>query len=297
MPTDFDPRWDFQDPAGTERVFRALLPEVASDPPRHAELLSQIARAEGLQHRFDDAHRTLDQAEALMRDTPRAAAGTAAWARADLRCILERGRVFNSSGDPVAASERFVAALERARAAGEENLAVDAAHMLGISEPPEHRLAWNLEALAMAERATEARARAWRGSLYNNIGWTLHDAGEYERALDMFERALAFRIEQAKPRETRIARWCVARTLRSLGRIPEALEQQRELLAEAERLNEPDGFVYEELGECLLALDRGAEAAPHFARAHELLAADPWLAGNEPARIERLARIGGATGA
>ena len=43
-----------------------------------------------------------------------------------------------------------------------------------------------------------------------------------------------------------------------------------------------DGFVEEELGELLLALGRGDEAGPYFARAHEMLREDPWLAESEP---------------
>ena len=31
------------------------------------------------------------------------------------------------------------------------------------------------------------------GSLYNNLGWTHHEAGRYERALDMFQKALGER--------------------------------------------------------------------------------------------------------
>jgi hypothetical protein len=49
-----------------------------------------------------------------------------------------------------------------------------------------------------------------------------------------------------------------------------------------------DGFVFEELGECLLALGRADEARPYFAQAYAELSQDEWLADNEPARLERL---------
>ena len=53
---DFDALWDYRDPAATEVKFRALLPEAEQgDPDLHAQLLSQIARCEGLQRNFEEA--------------------------------------------------------------------------------------------------------------------------------------------------------------------------------------------------------------------------------------------------
>ena len=53
-----------------------------------------------------------------------------------------------------------------------------------------------------------------------------------------------------------IARWCVARCLRSLGRTAEALAEQRALAAELEAVGETDEHVTEEIGECLRELGR-----------------------------------------
>jgi tetratricopeptide (TPR) repeat protein len=93
----------------------------------------------------------------------------------------------------------------------------------------------------------------------------------------------------------RIALWAEARTLRSLGRVEEALALQQELLREFDTLGEPDGYVYEELAECLAALGHDDEARPYFARAYETLSRDPWLAESEPARLERLRDLGAAS--
>src|SRR6187431_1240411 len=68
-------------------------------------------------------------------------------------------------------------------------------------------------------------------------------------ALAFFEDAIAFRKEQGKADEIRVAEWCFARALRSMGRLEEALAIQRRLESEGTE----DGFVAEELGE-LLAL-------------------------------------------
>ena len=60
--------WDYNDPAGTESKFRAVLAKVEAfnDQSYHAELLTQVARAQGLQRQFDNAHRTLDEADAMI---------------------------------------------------------------------------------------------------------------------------------------------------------------------------------------------------------------------------------------
>lgn len=283
---DFDALWDYNDPVGTGEKFRALLPaaEAAGDATYRAELLTQVARAEGLSRRFEEAHRTLDEVERELASLP---------PRATVRYLLERGRVLNSSGDKGKARPLFLEALDLARHSGEDFYAVDAAHMLGIIDPPDKQLEWHLLALQMAERSTEARARGWRGSLYNNLGWTYHDAGDYEKALDMFEKALQFRVEQRKEREVRIARWCIARTLRSLGRVEEALRMQLELADQAEAAGDPDGYIHEELGEGLLLLGFTEEARPHFGKAYAILSKDPWLAENEPGRLARLKELGG----
>ena len=64
------------------------------------------------------------------------------------------------------------------------------------------------------------------------------------------------------------------------------------LAAELDAADETDGYVFEEIGECLLELDRTDEARPWLALAHLELARDPWLAEQEAARIERLRDLG-----
>ncbi len=285
---DFDARWDYAHPDSTEAVFRSLLPAArsAGDADYLVQLLTQIARTQGLQRKFTDAHATLDEAAGMLTDS---------LAVARVRYLLERGRVFNSAQEPERARPLFLSAWEEAQAAGAEYHAIDAAHMMGIIEPPAEALVWNRKAIAAAEAAGSERARGWLGSLYNNVGWTYHDLGDYDQALDMFEKGLAFREEKKQPRETRIAKWCVARTYRSLGRTEEALAMQRTLEQELTASGETDGFVDEEIGECLLALGRPDEAAPSFARAHELLSKDPWFVEKEGARLARLAELGGVS--
>ena len=215
--------------------------------------------------------------------------------RVRVRSRLERGRLFRSGGDPAASMAPFEGAWELARALGEDGLAVDAAHMLAIVDAPPGEATWHQRALDLADTSPQPAARKWRGSLWNNIGWARFEAGDLDGALVAFETALAARREQGQPKETRIAEWSVARCLRALGRVEEALPIQERLVEETAVAGDPpDGYMAEEIGECLLALGRGEEARPHFARAGELLSADAWLAEHEPDRIERLRRLGAA---
>jgi tetratricopeptide (TPR) repeat protein len=165
--------------------------------------------------------------------------------------------------------------------------------MLGIAAPKTAQLDWNRKALAAAEGATDERARNWRGSLLNNLGWTLHAGGDIEGALAYWQRALAAHEATGDVSRIRVARWTVARGLRSLGRLDEAEAMQRALAVDTESANAPDGYVYEELAEIALARRDEAAAKPWAAKAYALLRQDVWLKANEPQRLARLAQVAG----
>ncbi len=288
--------WDYNNPAATAVTFRSILPQAkaSGDTGYLIELLTQLARTEGLQGNFAEAHTILDEAETML---------TPSLPIPQIRYWLERGRTHNSSGEKETAVTLFKQAYELGRQVGEpaDFYTIDAAHMLGIAVPTnDEQLAWNLIALKLIEEtATSAalsagfsRAQKWRGSLLNNIGWTYHDKGDFLKALDMFEQALAWHEQHMpdKPDRIRIAKWCVARTYRSLERYKEALKMQEELAAEHKRLNNPpDGFVVEEIGECLLALGQADAARPYFAQAYEQLSQINWV---EKDRLDRLKQLG-----
>ena len=261
---DLQALWDYDDPAGTESIFRAVLakPEVLGNQSYHAELLTQIARAQGLQRQFDEAHRTLDEADAMI---------DADMHGARVRLLAERGRVFNSSGSTEKAKPCFVEAWELASRERIDGLAVDAAHMIAIIESGDEALRWDQKALDLANVSGDPDAQRWKGSLCNNIGWTHHGDGDFDTALEYFEQALEYRKAQDKEDDICVARWCVAKCLRSLERVEEALAIQRDLEKQIADIENPDGYVYEELAECLHALGRADEAKPYFRRAHELL--------------------------
>ena len=276
---ELDTLWDFDDPAASERAFEIVVRRARAEGGVFlAEALTQLARAQGLQRRFDDARDTLDEAETVLRGDDR---------RACVRILLERGRVANTSDAESRGRADFLEAWQLAREAGEDGLAIDAAHMLGIVEPPDEAQSWNERAMTLARSSPDPGARRWVGSLANNMGWARHDAGDDEGAIELFELARDEWLADGRDSRARIARWSIARCLRSRGNVDAALAEQETLLAELEQLGETDGYVLEEIAECLLALGRADDARPYAARAYRELSGDASLAG-APERVERL---------
>ena len=276
-----DAQWDYGKPAASEQRFRAELAQWPPDSGEALEVETQIARALGLQRKFGDAHAMLDAVEAKL---PKASA------HVRVRYLLERGRAFNSSGSPERAVPLFAEALTLAGREHDEFYAVDAAHMLGIAAPAAERLDWNLKALALAEAATDARARGWRASLYHNIGWTYFDAGNAAKALDFWQKALELREAMGNAERIRVAKWTVARGYRAVGRLDDAEKIQTALVAEFDATGEPDGYVFEELAEIALARGDAAAAQPWAAKAHALLKDDPDVA-SDATRLAHLAAV------
>jgi len=280
---DVAPLWNFADPAASEAAFRAALATAASRDDA-LSLQTQIARSLGLRARFDDAHALLDRLEPEL-----AGAG----AEPQVRHRLERGRALRSAKRPEQARPLFVEAAERARAAGLDALRVDALHMIALVEPEAAgQLRWNGEAVAVAAASSDPAARSWEASLRNNIGVTLHASGRHIEALASFESALAARLRTGNAARVAEARWMVAWTLRFLRRHGEALAILRRLESEHAAAASEDGFVFEELAENLLALQRGDEARPYFARAFRAISATLSLDRPAPERLARLERLG-----
>ena len=202
------PLWDFDDLDVSERRFEEQLQKETSGAVR-AELLTQLARVQGLRGRFAEGDRLIDQAQALSD-------GSAA---VEARIQMERGRLRNSSGDAGAALAMFQAAFEIADEAGEKFLAADAAHMAALASPDrEGKLEWTERGIGIATESTDRDVSYWLGPLYNNLGWEYQDAGEHEAALDAFRLALAARERYPEmPALIQHAKEAVAEALRAFG--------------------------------------------------------------------------------
>ena len=237
--------WDFADPAATAEHFRGAADE-APDAEVSAVLRTQQARATALAGDFTVAARLLDEVESSGIDD------SALHARA--RIAIERGRVLNSTGDPSGASPYFAVAQRLATQAGLGGLAMDALHMqaiaAGATDGPDAARAVDERALAEIEASDDPAVRRWLGSVLNNLGWDLHDSGRPEEALSVFERAVGVRADSDDHQAWVVARWCVGRTLRTLGRYDEALALMRELS------QDPDGAKDEYVAEEMAANEK-----------------------------------------
>ncbi len=284
---------DFDDlfvgsPADIEKNLTALLPQALEleDKSIYLQILSQIALAQAMLQKFDEAHKTLDMAEAEL--TPK-------YELARVRILLERGRVFHQSGNIEAALPLF----KESYALSEQNKfdfhTVNAAHMVAIVEKDvDDKIKWNQRALDLALVTEHKRASAWLGALYSNIAQNYIEAGRFKEALVAFEQCKKYGEDQGHTIIIRGANWGIARSLRSLGNLDKALDIQLALLEEydviankgefpIEVLRVARGMVYEELAEIYLAYMK------RFAGlAYQDLSEDPWCIKLIPERVKKM---------
>lgn len=284
MPDRLRLLWDFDDLDATERRLRAALAEEGSDAGR-AEVLTQLARVDGLRGDFEAGERLIEDAEELAGESPAAAA----------RIDLERGRLRRSNGDGQAAFPLFVSAYATAESAGLWFIAADAAHMVALAAPGrDDFVEWTRRGIELAENHEEATY--WAGPLLNNLGWEHYEAGELEEALDAFERALVARErDPADGVGIALARYAVGKALRSLGRPEDAIPLVEQAVAWAAQEGAPDGWFHEELAEEYAAVGRSDDARRQAKLAIPLLAeADPSFTADSERAVRLRALAGGA---
>jgi tetratricopeptide (TPR) repeat protein len=276
------PLWDFDDLDATQQRFQAMLRQDGAD---RAEILTQLARVEGLRGRFEEGERLLRQAET--------SAGASEAANA--RIQLERGRLRRSGGDEERARPLFEAAFEIAQEVGEQFLAADAAHMAALVAPDRAGMQfWTQRGIDIAQGSDDREVTYWLGPLLNNLGWEQYEAEEYEPALESFQRALKARERFPERRgEIEIARYAVGKTLRALGRPEEAAAALEQAVAWAESEGTPDGWFHEELAEAYAALGRHGEAREQARLSLPLLLVADASFANDTDRADRLRRLAG----
>jgi tetratricopeptide (TPR) repeat protein len=226
---------------------------------------TQIARSFGLRKDFARAQEILKSIEKRV-----ASAGP----EVRTRYALEIGRTYASATHPSEsqtpeskklARTAYEKALEVARGAGLDGLAIDAIHMLAfVDTEPADQLKWGQEALVVAVASSQPDAKKWEASIQNNIGYALHQLGRFDEALITFKQALVLRERGTNAEAIRVAHWMIAWTLRAMGRMDEALDIQLRLERECDAAKAPDPYVFEELETLYRA--RGDEVrANHYA--------------------------------
>ncbi len=271
---DFDAFWNYADPASTEEKFRSVLANSPDEDEFYlAELKTQIARTLGLQRKFEEGHAMLSQIDEVLISQN---------VIVSTRYYLEKGRLYNSNKQLEEAIQAFKKASEIARINNLDNYYVDALHMLGIAFKGNESLQWNEKAIEAAENAEDTRAKNWLGSLYNNTAWTYFDMKEYDKAVSLFEKCLAWNILKERDGAIRIAKYSIAKCYRMLHRVEEALFILDEIV-----VGEEDGYIYEEFAENYFIQNETALAKEYFQKTYDLLASDIWIQANEPERIAR----------
>ncbi len=256
--------WDFSNPELSEQRFREALETAKGDDA--LVLQTQIARTWGLRGNFDKVREILKPLQSKVE---------AANAEAQVRYYLEWGRSYASAAHSAEsqtpenleiAREAYHRAMAVAKKAELDGLAVDAIHMLAfVDTAPEDQVKWAKEALAVVEQSSQASAKNWEASVRNNLGYALHQMGNYEDALSEFEKAVELRKQGGNEEALRVAYWMVAWTLRAMQRTEEALEIQLRLEKESEAAGKPDSYVFEEL-EALYKARNDQQKAAHYAK-------------------------------
>lgn len=291
---DFDRYWgELGEPQAVEEKLLELVPqaEALEDKSIYLQMLSQVALAEALQGKFDEAHGTLDKAEGLLKPE---------YDLACVRILLERGRVFQQAGDVEKARDFFEKSYRLSMKRGYDAHAINAAHMVAIVEPRlEDKIRWNEIGLDIGNRTEEVIGKTWLGSLYNNLGRDYMEAKEFEAALENFKKALEIEKEGGYVPRIRIAEYSIANAMRELGSLEEAeeillgLEKEYESDARSGKLGVPEGmfrllrgYVYEEL-----SLLYGGKTKHYAKLAYEDLSGDDMFKKTEAKRLERLREL------
>lgn len=290
---DLDEIWRGLEPSASESRFRELLQEAtkvpSEDPSDQIEILSQIARAEGTQARFEDARATLLRAGQLLE-----AEHSSHRVSAKIRWLLEKGRLDVLQRIPSQARALFVEAWTLASNSGEDYFAIDAAMMMAVIEPAKAQQEWIVRAIKLAEESPQSKTKYFLGSLHASLGWKFFDVRQYDQALEQFQKSLSHFKLHGTTRELFVAKWSVGKLLRTMGKPDEALVIQQALLAELRIGGKQNGRLYEELAECLHSLKRSVEAQPYFELAYRELSSDVWIVDNQPAVLKRLKELGKA---
>ncbi len=280
-------------PEAVEQKMTELLPqaEALEDKSIYLQMLSQIALAQALQRKFDVAHKTLDNAEALL--TPQ-------YALARARILLERGRTYQQAGNIPDALKYFEQSYEESKKHNLDAPTINAAHMIAIVvDNVEDKIKWNKLALDLVETTKDTEAKKWIGPVTNNLGQNYLTSKQYDKALPVFQKALELFQKDGYAPSIRIAKWTIAHTLRMLGRTDEALDMLQALLKDYDAISASGNFdcpqeiflvtracVYEDMAEIY------SEKAREFAAlAYDALSKDEMFRNTEPKRLELLQQI------
>ncbi|MHC4952825.1 MAG: tetratricopeptide repeat protein [Planctomycetota bacterium] len=155
--------------------------------------------------------------------------------------------------------------------------AVDAAHMVGITGTSEQQVEWAKKGIEAAEAGG---LDGWLGPLWNNLGVTYQEKGDWKEALSCYRKARVYHWKVGSERNKLVADWAVGMALRESGEVKKAQQWLRPVLAWAERWHserpgvergEWIGLACRELGYAELDLYEKDRRKTRLAEARKLL--------------------------
>ena len=190
---DITTLWKHSDPAASQAAFMELMPgaETGGNISFNVTLLTQVARAQGLQRNHEAANASLDRAKRMLDE-----GNPQELQHALVSYLLERGRVYRASGYEDRAEDYFLEAYEMALDAEEIAMAVDAAHMLGLTLQGKESVDWFSRALKHASSGINAQVRRWEAPLCELLGRIYAEEGRSDEAKRLFESAVILRSRQ-----------------------------------------------------------------------------------------------------
>ena len=283
---DVDGFWADKTITQTEFAIRETLNQQQADDQKlnRIETLTQLVRLLNILGNSAEATATLKQAQDIMTSCEPSALRT----RAEIRLAIENGRHLWLARNPARAQTFFNQAWTLATANKEYFFAIDAALMLAVTQPPKFQNEWINKAIDLAEKTDEPQAKLWLSHLYLVKGWQYFDFHRYDEALQSFTKAFERPRDKGVTISLQIIRWSIARALRSLNKLQEALEIQNTLLLELSSTGKTNGYILLEIAECLQLLQKTEEAKSFYELAHKELNADAWYLDNHKAELNRM---------
>ncbi len=283
---DVDGFWADKTLSQTEFAIRETLHQQQSDDQKlnRIETLTQLVRLLNILGNPSEAAATLKQAQDIIASCEPSAHRI----RAEIRLALEHGRHLWLARNPARAQSFLNHAWTLATTNKEYFFAIDAALMLAITQPPKFQNEWINKALNLAEKTDEPQAKLWLTHLYLVKGWQFFDFHRYDEALQNFTKAFERPRDKGVTTNLQVIRWSMARALRSLNKLSEALEIQNTLLVELSSAGQKNGFVLLEIAECLQLLQKTEEAKSFYESAYNELSADTWYLDNHKAELNRM---------
>ncbi len=219
--------------------------EAAGDVSAFVEAASMRARSYLIQEDGEAGRPWLDRAAAQATESD-----ALGWSR----YLGVRGRFEWKDGDNATATATFRAMFDYCGTHELWSRAIDAAHMVAITDDPEERFEWAEKAIAMAE---SGELTGWLGPLWNNLGWDYVGVERYDEAREALEKAREYHHMGEGVLPKLIADYSVAHVIRLQGQTVDAKAAMRDVFDWASRLNDENvqnavewmGFSRWELGE------------------------------------------------